>query len=141
MAKRGRRSAAERYKGLTLTNEKGNLNNKNIADLRKAIKADETLSAFEKQDLLTDLKVYLKDKQIHHSIGTTNGFWGFVSEDKVSQLFANAGVDAMAMASQLGEDYDYLMDEGNWVNGMYYGKTGTYEIQFNYSGSILKKVG
>ena len=62
MAKRGRRSAAERYKGLTLTNEKGNLNNKNIADLRKAIKADETLSAFEKQDLLTDLKVYLKDK-------------------------------------------------------------------------------
>ena len=166
VGRRGRRGGDYKTLGKTLINSKGEVSVENVQEYIRDIRNNPELSKAEKISLENKFKAFIEDRsgnrvefnkygQVQTNTYAikngkvkpfkpteTNSFEGYIADGVIKKLFANAGLDYAEEAARLGEDLEHFLDEEHWLNNKYYSSTGDiYEVQFNYSGSILHWVG
>lgn len=144
--------AGKSRRGLTLVGKSGRLNHKNIQRFKDSIDTNDLLSVSEKVTLKNELNALIK---VRHEKGqklTTTGFYGWKEEKKINKLLTNAGYTAEELADEIGVSEEDILNADNWkkdkdadgneISQMYFEFNGTiYDIQFNYTSSILVERG
>lgn len=127
-------------RGLTLVGKNGRItaNSKaNVEKYKQYINERTDLSSSDKISLIADVDAYVQSAHLHKKKLTTNGLEARYAEDKIERLITNAGYSVDEFAEEAGVSVEEVMKEENWQNGLFLGK---YEINFQYTGSILKLV-
>lgn len=127
-------------RGLTLVGKNGVIskNSKNNVEKYKRYILDRTdISEADKIGLIADIDAYVQSAHRQKKKLTTNGLEARYAEDKIERLITNAGYSIDEFAEEAGVSVDEVMNADNWSDGLFMGK---YEINFQYTGSILKLV-
>lgn len=110
---------------------------KNVNNLIDEINARTDLSRAQKTTLINDLKAYVDAYHKSNKKLTVNGFFAHYEDDKINRLLTNAGYTADELADELGVTEDEVLDPNNWSGGIF---MGMWELDFNYTGSLLKHI-
>ena len=127
-------------RGLTLVGKNGRIttnSKKNVEKYKKYINERTDLSDSDKMSLIADVDAYVQSAHLHKKKLTTNGLEARYAEDKIERLITNAGYSIDEFAEEAGVSVEEVLKEKNWQDGLFLGK---YEINFQYTGSILKLV-
>lgn len=127
-------------RGKTLVGKNGRITNnskKNVEQYKAQIDARTDLSDREKRSLKADVDAYVSQAHREGKKLTTNGLEARYKNDSVNRLLTNAGYTPEEFAEEAGVDVDTVMNPDSWSNGLF---LGMYEINFQYAGSILRKV-
>lgn len=139
-------------RGLTLVGKSGRLNHKNIDKFVQSIDNNTLLNDAEKVTLKNELNALIKVRHENGKKLTTTGFYGWKEEKEINRLLTNAGYTAEELASEIGVTEEDILDAANWkkardsegneIGQKYFEFDGViYDIQFNYTSSILVKRG
>ena len=108
-------------RGKVLVNAKGQVNKKNVDELKQIIKDSDEYTAAEKRAALADVDAYVNARHKSKKKLTTTGLAGLrVSDDesfyeyeggwKYAKMFANAGYTPEEAAAQIGVEAEYLLN-------------------------------
>lgn len=128
-------------RGRTLVGKNGVISSnskKNVERLVNEIRNRDDISDKEKIGLISDLETEVKTAHINGKKLTVNGFFAKQEEDKINRLLVNAGYTAEELAEEIGVSVEDILDEKNWNKDTF---MGVWQLQFNYTGEILKYVG
>ena len=128
-------------RGRTLVGKNGVISKnskKNVERLVNEIRNRDDISDKEKIGLISDLETEVKTAHINGKKLTVNGFFAKQEEDKINRLLVNAGYTAEELAEEIGVSVEDILDEKNWNKDTF---MGVWQLQFNYTGEILKYVG
>lgn len=127
-------------RGRTLVGKNGRITSnskKNVDNFISEIYDRTDLSDSEKITLANDVRAYVDSYHINGKKLTTSGFFAHYETDKINRLLTNAGYSAQELADELGVDVDQVLNTDNWNKGMF---MGVWELDFNYTGPILKHI-
>lgn len=128
-------------RGRTLVGKNGVISQnskKNVENLITKIRQSTDYTESEKLTLINDLKARVAQAHSNGDKLTTNGFFARYEEDKINRMLVNAGYSAKELADEIGVSEEDILDANNWNKGIF---MGVWELQFNYTGEILKYVG
>ena len=118
--------------GVISTNSK-----KNVRELIEQIQLNDNYTADEKITLINDLEAYVDQAHMAKKKLTVNGFFARYETDKISRMLVNAGYTPEELAQEIGVSEEEIMKAENWNKGVF---MGTWELSFQYTGEILKRV-
>lgn len=128
-------------RGLTLVGKNGRItpnSKKNVEKFKQMINERKDLSEKDKIDLLADVDAYVFDAHRNGRKLTTNGFLGKkYAKDSITRMLTNAGYSVDEFAKEAGVSEEEVMNEDNWKDSMF---MGMFEINFQYTGSIIRYV-
>ena len=118
--------------GVISTNSKKNVNN-----LIEQINLNDKYTEDEKITLINDLQAYVDQAHMAKKKLTVNGFFARYETDKISRMLVNAGYTPEELAEEIGVTQEEVMNPDNWNKGVFMGQ---WELSFQYTGEILKRV-
>lgn len=127
-------------RGRTLVGKNGVISKnskKNVDELIKQIQARDDLSSSEKVTLINDVHAYVDAYHGQKQKLTTSGFFAHYETDKISRLLTNAGYTADELAQELGVSEEDVLNSKNWNKDIF---MGMWQLDFNYTGPILKHI-
>lgn len=138
----------ESKRGYTLVGKGGKITSnskKNVREFEEYIRNNPDYSEAEKTTLINDLRAQIFQKKNAGKKLTTTGFLGKQEKDKIKRMLANAGYTAEELAKEISTEAkpiteDDILDAANWKDSEFGNETlGYWAIEFNYTGSILKR--
>lgn len=127
-------------RGLTLVGKGGRItpnSKKNVEKFKEMIRERKDLSRREKKSMIADVDAYVFDAHRDGKKLTTNGVLSRYAEDSITRMLTNAGYSVDEFAKEAGVSEEEVMNENNWKDGMF---MGMFEINFQYTGSIIRYV-
>lgn len=125
-------------KGKVLVSKSGQVNKKNVKAYKEQIDNNDNFNQAEKRMLKADLDNLIKQRSKNKQKMTTTGFEGFEAETRVERFFANAGYSLEEAAEMLNVSEKDLYDERNWQGNILTIGGQSYEVKFNYTGSLFQ---
>lgn len=125
-------------RGKVLVSKSGKVNKKNVEAYRQQIENSDVYSEAEKRMLKADLNNLIRQRSKNGQKMTTTGFEGYEAETRVDRFFANAGYSVEEAAEMLGVSQEELYDEKNWQRNVLTVGGQSYEVKFNYTGSLFQ---
>ena len=128
-------------RGRTLVGKNGVISQnskKNVENLITTIRQSTNYTDAEKLTLINDLKAMVKQAHSNGDKLTTNGFFARYEQDKINRMLVNAGYSAKELADEIGVSEEDILNSDNWKGDTF---MGVWQLQFNYTGEILKYVG
>ena len=128
-------------RGLTLVGKGGRItpnSKKNVEKFKQMIRERKDLSMKKKEDMLADVDALVFEYSRKGKKLTTNGFLGQkTAKDSITRMLTNAGYSVEEFAKEAGVSEEEVMNENNWNDSMF---MGMFEINFQYTGSIIRYV-
>lgn len=127
-------------RGRTLVGKNGVIskNSKNnVEKLIKTIQDRDDLSDSEKITLTSDIRAYVDAYHQSHKKLTVNGFFAHYESDKINRMLTNAGYTPEELADELGVNVEDILNKENWNKDIF---MGAWQLNFNYTGPILKHI-
>jgi hypothetical protein len=127
-------------RGLTLVGKNGKINKKNIEKFKNEVRADSSLTAAEKQGIISDINIMTKQRAKEGRKLTTTGFYGEMQGSRVERLLANAGYSLEEAAEELNITEADLLDANNWSGDIFKYAGISYQVKFTYTGSLFTRI-
>ena len=124
-------------RGLTLVGKSGRINHKNIERFEQEILNNPNYDDNTKLTLINQERALVKARHQNERKLTTSGFFGVLEENKIEKLLTNAGYTAEELAEETGVSEKDILNPNNWNAGVFMGQ---WQLEFNYTGPILKKI-
>lgn len=125
-------------RGKVLVSKSGQVNKKNVEEYKQQIENSNVYTEAEKRMLKADLNNLIRQRSKNKQKMTTTGFEGYEAETKIERFFVNAGYSVEEAAEILGVSEEEIYDKRNWQGNVLTVSGQSYEIKFNYTGSLFQ---
>ena len=122
-----------RDRSATIIRKDGSLVKNNYQQILKQVRKSGYIA------LISDLRVEIENWRYEHRGEklTERNLISRLTYNKIEKNFINAGLSADEAAAQAGVSTKELLDKDNWKGSEFMGK---WLFQFNYSGSVWRKI-
>lgn len=110
---------------------------KNVENFINQIKERTDLSERDKITLINDLKAKIDSYHLNNKKLTVSGFSSLYEKDRISKIIVASGYSVEELADEINVSEDELLNPDNWDGSIFLGK---WELDFNYTGPILKRI-